>query len=410
MKSPLRKIILAALLLAAARFETQAQEILDQLDSALHMATPRGDLNVDLSGLADLELYMIDQRPPGLLFGDTSPLFNPRLSLFLDVRWKSHWYAFLQARADRGFDPRSADRDARIDEYFVRYTPFDDSRLSLQVGKFATVVGSWVRRHDSWQNPFITAPLPYENVTAVSDKSIAPSRTAFLGRKNLPDNKFLWLPVLWGPAYTSGGSVFGATEHWDYAAEFKNASVSSRPAIWDATDLDWDSPTVSSRIGYRTDASWNFGLSASGGTYILPGAIGTLPAGTSRGDYRQITLGHDVSYAWHHWQIWGEVFFSRFEVPYVGDADTAAYYIEAKYKFSPSLYGALRWNQQLYGDVENAAGGQEPWDNDVWRIDCAIGYRFTRHIQTKAQYSFSQQRGDLQQGEQLVAGQLTVKF
>jgi len=33
-----------------------------------------------------------------------------------------------------------------------------------------------------------------------------------------------------------------------------------------------------------------------------------------------------------------------------------------------------------------------------------------RHLQTKVQYAIGHERGDLQQGEQLIAMQLTVKF
>ena len=55
---------------------------------------------------------------------------NPRLSLFLDARAGKHFYAFVQARADRGFDPRAKVRDARFDEYLLRYTPFNDAPLA----------------------------------------------------------------------------------------------------------------------------------------------------------------------------------------------------------------------------------------------------------------------------------------
>jgi plastocyanin len=50
------------------------------------------------------------------------------------------------------------------------------------------------------------------------------------------------------------------------------------------------------------------------------------------------------------------------------------------------------------------------WDRDAWRVDTALGYRFDRHLQGKIQYSFTHQLGNLQQGEQLVAAQLTLKF
>jgi hypothetical protein len=135
-----------------------------------------------------------------------------------------------------------------------------------------------------------------------------------------------------------------------------------------------------------------------------------LPTGKSIRDYNQYTLGYDIGYAWKKWQLWGEVFLSRFEVPNVGNADVLAYYIEAKYKLTAGLFAAARWNQELYGKIDDGWGGQEPWGNDMYRIDVALGYRFTRHLQTKLQYSFGHRAGDLQQGEQLVAAQVTVNF
>ncbi len=44
------------------------------------------------------------------------------------------------------------------------------------------------------------------------------------------------------------------------------------------------------------------------------------------------------------------------------------------------------------------------------RIDPALGYRFPRHLQSKIQYSFGHRNTSLQQGEQLVAAQVTLKF
>ena len=387
-----------------------AQSWLDRVDDGLHVQSPSGLFRADLSGLLDLEAYYIDQRPPGLVFSPHS-FFNPRITLFLDARLGPHLYSFVQFRADRGFDPRAMPGgDWRFDEYLLRYTPFDDQRINLQIGKFATVMGNWVPRHDSWSNPFITGPLPYENVLTITDQAAPASPAGFLARKNTADNKDKWLPLLWGPAYTSGASVFGTVRRFDYAFEFKNASISSRPSVWDATQLGWENPTVGGRLGFRPNAAWNLGVSASGGAYLLPAAAPSLPAGKQLRDYRQYTIGQDIGYAWHHWQFWGEVYLSRFEVPNVGDADTLAYYVEAKYKITPELFVAARWNQQFFGDVPNGTGGHAPWDNDAWRADAALGWRFNRHWQAKVQYSFSQQTGPLQQGQQFVAAQITVKF
>jgi hypothetical protein len=387
----------------------RGQEWLDELDRQLRLKSSNGLFSAELSGLLDLEGYYIDQRPPGLLYEEES-FFNPRLTFFLDTRFGNHVYAFLQARLDRGFDPGEKDFDARLDEYLLRWTPWDDNRLNLQFGKFATVVGSWVQRHDSWQNPLITAPLPYDNLTPVSYDDVPTSPADFLSRRHVPDNKDSWLPIIWGPAYTTGWSVFGSLGKFDYAFDLKNASISSHPYSWDVDGSFWRYPTVSGRVGFRPSASWNHGVSFSLGPYMTTEATPELPPGKSISDFYQYTVGYDISYARKKWQWWGEVFCSRFEVPNVGNADVLAYYIEAKYKITSGLYAAARWNQELYGKVDDGLGGQEPWGNDMYRIDVALGYRFTRHLQSKLQYSFGHRAGDLQQGEQLVAGQVTVNF
>ena len=116
-----------------------------------------------------------------------------------------------------------------MDEYFLRYTPFEDSRLNFQFGKFATVVGTWVLRHNSWNNPFINAPLPYENVLVITDHVAPASPAAFLARRNKFDDKRTWVPVIWGPSYASGGSIFGRIDKYEYAFEVKNVALSSRP-------------------------------------------------------------------------------------------------------------------------------------------------------------------------------------
>jgi hypothetical protein len=121
-------------------------------------------------------------------------------------------------------------------------------------------------------------------------------------------------------------------------------------------------------------------------------------------------IGADAAYSWRHWQVWGEFFASRFEVPNVENADCVAYYLEAKYKLTPEFFVAMRWNEQLFSKVDNGSGREIPWDRDIWRIDSALGYRFDRHLQAKLQYGLGRQSGRLQQGEQLVATQVTVRF
>ena len=398
---------LALLLTICAR-----AQLLDKLDDNLFFRSSNGFFRTDLSVVTDLETYTMDGPAPGLIFDDDRFLFHPRLSLFLDSHLGKHFYSSVQARFDRGIDPGLApDGEARVDEYLVRWTPLAEPTINLQVGKFATVVGNWVPRHDTWNNPFITGPLPYDHFTTVSDFGIADSLRTFVARRDRQDQKGTWLPIVWGASYASGGAIFGRVERFDYAFEMKNASISSRPFIWEATDRGWEDPTFSMRLGYRPNATWNVGASASSGAYLKEEAAENpfFPAGDSAGDYRQITVASDISYAWRGLQIWGEAFASRFEIPNVGDLETISWYVETKYKLTPHFFVAGRINHQFFDRVI-VDGRGERWDRETWRADVALGYRFNRHWQAKAQFSHYWQTGPSVLAQNVLATQLTLKF
>jgi hypothetical protein len=393
-------------------------EAIDRLDAALTW-TARGDtVRAHVSGLLDLEAYQLQQPTSGLFRTDADSLLNSRLTLFLDAQLGSSLYVFAQSRVDRGFDPGVGPARIRMDEYALRFTPRPDGVFNLQIGKFATVVGNWVARHHSWNNPFITAPLPYENLLGLFDK-VAGNSTAALIRWTRPGppvpghDYYLAqsrVPIVWGPSYTSGAAISGVVGPADYAFEVKNASLSSRPAGWDVAQTQWQHPTYSGRLGYRPDESWYFGFSASTGTYLSPAAQATLGPGDDLSEYRETVWAQDIGFAWHHFQFWAEAFEASYAIPEVGDAKTMAYYLEAKYKFTPQFSGAVRWNQQLNGDLPDGSGGRVPWGRDTWRIDVAPNYRFTPHTELKLQYSLQFGGIGPRNYSHLTAAQFVIRF
>src|SRR5437764_611437 len=268
-----RLLRLVALTVAASLILrlTARADFLERVHDTFSLNDPQNRFHLQLSGLADLEAYSIDQPAPALIFSEHDFLLNPRLTLFLDLEVGSNIYFFAQTRVDRGFDPREGGARGRLDEYFQRYSPTKNVRV--QIGQFATVVGNWVARHDTWQNPFINAPLPYENLTGIWDGD-APEETDDLlewGHVGEYDNgdysdKYLRLPIIWGPSYASGSAVMGTIEKFDYALELKNSALASRPESWDVINVGFENPTVSGRVGFRPNAMLNLGFSTSAGT------------------------------------------------------------------------------------------------------------------------------------------------
>jgi hypothetical protein len=324
----------------------------------------------------------------------------------------------MQARADRGFDPSDEHPEARLDEYALRYTPWRDGRFNLQVGKFATVVGNWAARHGGWNNPFISAPLPYEHLTGVWDSEAARSSNALLQwahvRPGLPPvitavEKYLRVPIVWGPSYATGIAVSGDLRQFRYAAEMKFGSLSSRPEAWQHLHEQMTHPTFSVHLAYRPNQMWNVGVSASSGIYLREFAERSLAPRRGRGDYRQLVLAQDTTFAWHHLQLWAEIYASRFEIPNIGDADTLAYYVESKYKFTPRFFGALRWGQQLFSRIPDR-GALTRWGNNVWRADIGPGFRFTPHMQLKFQYSLQHGDSGTRDYTRMLGSQFTLRF
>jgi hypothetical protein len=395
-----------------------AEAYMDRVDETLSGSAWNDTLRARLSGTIDLENYVFNSPPPGLIYSDRDHVFNPRLNLFFDGQLGSHFYVFAQARADQGFDPGEGDLRLRMDEYAIRITPWTNGVLNLQIGKFGTVVGNWLPRHHSWSNPFVTAPLPYDNLTGIFDAAAAGSAGTLLNWANLGTNPNfsgeypaqLRVPIIWGPSYSSGAALTGLWGKFDYAIEMKNTSLSSRPEAWDVAHTQWQHPTYSGRVGYRPREEWNFGFSASSGSYLLHSATPTLASGTDLDDYREVVIGQDISYAWHHLQLWAELFETRFDIPRVGRARTFAYYVEARYKFTPQFSGAVRWNEQLFGTIPLGDGRNVRWGRNTWRVDVAPTYRFTPHLELKLQYSLQHAPLSGQKYSRLFASQLVLRF
>ncbi|MFT3866959.1 MAG: hypothetical protein QM715_00545 [Nibricoccus sp.] len=382
-----------------------AGDVFESVDRALTFSAAQNTFRAKLSGTADLEWYHVELPAPGLLFTDKKDLFNPRLTLFLDARWGADLYGFAQVRADNGFDPNAETKHLRLDEYMLRYRPLHDGTLYVQAGQFSTVIGNWTRRHGSWENPFIGAPLPYEYVTPICDLSAPKDVETFLNPE--PDEKYEYVPIVWGPAYSSGVAIGGAIGKFDYACEVKNTAPSSMPESWSIGKTGFSAPTTAARVGFRPNMRWNLGLSGSDGAYMLPAASSTFPPGKSRRDYRQRLFGADAEFAWHHLQVWSEVFESRFDVPGIGTVATRAGYIETKYKFTPAFYGGLRLNRQTFSSID-FEGRRVPWARDDSRFDLVGGCRLSANVQCKLQVSWERQVGGAKQVN--YAAQLTARF
>ncbi|HEY8995866.1 MAG TPA: hypothetical protein VIM71_14470 [Lacunisphaera sp.] len=400
-----------------------AQQVLEQLGDRLNFSLVGGDLRVRVSGSMELEGYAASDPVADTVSGDEDRFLNPRLTLYLDAQFGTRGYVFAQGRVDHGFDAYTEDNSltARLDEYALRFELSEpgSGRLFFQAGKFATVVGNWTKRHAAWENPFITAPLPYDNLTGVWDVTPVPNADVILSWAHVRpvgnadavlSDKHLRLPIVWGPAYGQGAALAGRWGRLDYAGEIKATNLSARPERWDEGFGGVERPSISVRLGWRPNPAWNLGFSFSRGEYLDRAPHDRIPAGFNRHDYRETVIAHDIGFAWRHFQLWGEVFVARFTAPLVANLDTVAGYVEAKYRFTPRFSGAVRWNQQFFGHVTDSVGRTVPWGRQTWRLDVAPAWRLTSQTQIKLQYSLRHEDPARERLTELLAAQLSVRF
>jgi len=342
-------------------------------------------------------------QSPALLDFEDGVFFAPSLSLSLDVQPSDRWYFHASVKYDRGFDAGShPDGELRLDEVMLRYHILEDRKMTIQVGKFPTVFGSWVSDHDFYDDPFLTAPLPYGEINGAGVfRSGQTSPLGIQGRALglTPDIFHLeptrWSSHIWGPAYSNGLSIFGSHGKWDYAVEIKNSDLGASPKEWGFGDGDFDSPTFSGRIGYRPDASWKFGVSLSQGPYLTEDAEPFLPLDVERSDLAHTLIGMDVRWAHHDWIISGELIHSSYETLTAGDLDSLTWYLQARWKAAPGLWVAGRISQTLNNDITAPDGSRVPWTPDLFRSEIAVGWRVTPDILLKGQYSYTQASGGL---------------
>ncbi len=388
------------------------EQAVDRFKEFHCVASDDGGFRLNTDFWLTQDFMVFDRPPPSLVRTGEWQTYWPQLNGLVSMEFGEHLSFVALGQVYRGFDPVDESLSANLSEYFAVIQPLDSAALVLKGGTFATCYGQWVNRHFSFQNPLINAPLMYEGMTDISDGSgnltATPGLAKFLGRKNLAQNVAAWVPIIWGPSYASGGQIGGTWQNFDYAAELKNASLSSRPADWQFWEKDFSNPTLTGRVGWRPDAAWNLGVSGSGGSYLAADPLLTKPA--NAWDSTQTVVGADLSWAHGPLQVWSEFAFSRWRIPNLQPADAYSYFVEAKWKFAQQLWLAGRWNQQFYGDYPTTTGGTTAWGDQTSRVDVCLGWKMDRFVQLKAQYTWTTQVGFDQQSPSNFLLQLVVEF
>src|SRR5262249_32108179 len=131
--------------------------------------------------------------------------------------------------------------------------------------------------------------------------------------------------------------------------------------------------TTLGRLGV-SPAPWiRIGASGAWGPYLVRDLESPLPPGKTPEDYHQKLVRGDAELLQGHAELRAEGFANAWETPNLGDLRVRGGYAEGKLTLLAGLWAAARWDVMRFGELRDAGGVSQPWDDDVDRIEAGLG-------------------------------------
>jgi hypothetical protein len=333
-------------------------------DSEGLLKKPFGKGNLILSGEAGIAFY--SQGSKGMF--RHADFRVDEAKLFLDAKLWDDVYFFTELNIREREEP---DKWMYVGEMYVDFeTPlkkWNQRWINLRVGRFDTPFGEEYISRDAIDNPLISHSL--------SD---------------------IW-------AVDEGAEVYGVLGKWRYYAAVQNGGL--------PTGRDYTSDkAVAAKVSYQPKDWLYFSASAmrTGTLDVTADKFSALwfgngffraigpPATTSR--FAAELVEGDVKTTFSRGHILGAggyVHAADLE-PTRNQRDMYYYFLEGMYDVTPKLYAAGRFSQIFANNGYPLVGAGDfgrfftpALTEDLWRISVGLGYRWTKDLVTKVEYSFN---------------------
>ena len=317
---------------------------------------------------------------------DSSTFTVGRVTLFLDADISDDMYFTGELQSDL-FNNTAENTDLYIRTAAVTVTNIKKWRTNIQFGRFNSVFGSYVHRRLPIDNPLFDAPLAYSHMVNL-DLDAGWVTPDF----NLSTNSDVRSISIAGKQQVGTGVKFFAPirgTKLSYALSLTNNPSSN------AKDVNTNGGlTAALKMNWIADHATSFGFSYSAGSYL--NSLGKLDANNAllrdtrfgaalnenqleASGYLQTIYGLHWNWERDRYQINTEYMASMFEVPNnpaESELSATSFYIQGKYNFSKSLFGAARldtlnFEEDVY--LPLTVGTAQKWDDDVTRIEVGLG-------------------------------------
>ncbi len=345
-----------------------------------------GPVQVQPSARVDLLGFVTDTAPAWLI-PERSNFVAGRASGFLDIFAGRHAYGLVEVRLDRGEAPSNGNAQLRIEQAFLRLTPFTKSDVSLQAGRFVSPFGGYPQRHHSSADPLIRPPLSYDYRTMVCGDLFPFTNDGFINWKSRPGLfRPSGAPPIWAAPYQVGAMLTGSLGPVTYRLAAMNGAPSAEPRVWNVwpDHASWISWVAN--VGVQLTPELRVGASFDQGTYLPADANDKLPAGKTIADYRQRLIGLETTVTRGFVELRAELIHDYWQVPRVQDDPIdLSYYVESKVKIGVGAFLSGRYSGIHFNELRYSNGTTSQWDYDTRRIQFGGGYRLAEPFEVRAE-------------------------
>jgi hypothetical protein len=121
-------------------------------------------------------------------------------------------------------------------------------------------------------------------------------------------------------------------------------------------------------------------------------------------------VGIDFEFSMGQFDLFAEIYGTRFETAKTDDLNLLVYYLEAKYTFLPGFFGAVRLGQARFGRIDDSLGESRRWGRDLTRYELGLGYFFTRNLFLKTTLQINETFGGNEPDDNMGMAQLVLTF
>jgi hypothetical protein len=274
--------------------------------------------------------------------------------------------------------------DARVTGAYLVVTELGGREwLNTRIGLAPSLIGNFGMRSTYFNaNPLILAPMVWHYRSSLDGGARANAQELIVRS----ERNSRGLPILYDSCWNVIWELSGSPGLFEYAFGVTPGSATNPIASRSAKGAQG-----MGRIGLRPFLGMRLGVSGAWGPYIGESTAPTgvaAPLTTAPEDYAQSLFGYDAELSRGRVQLFSEGYWSAWETPQIPEGlEALGGYLEGRVDLAPQWYVATRLDAIWYNDIDVPlpAGGvaRQSWDDDVWRVESALGFRFSREVLAK---------------------------